>query len=96
MSLLWFIPCADSEDLVEVQSHLTFLNQTFHVSLHISGQDPHEGLGGEPVLGPLLVVALGHVGEHGVGGLVDVVDDLAEVTPEHRPPLMSLYIMIKQ
>merc|ERR1712154_207069 len=57
-------------------------NQTFHVSLHISGQDPHEGLGGKPVLGPLLVVALRHVGEHLVGGLVDVVDDLAEVSLE--------------
>merc|ERR1711988_195008 len=42
-------------------------------------QDSHEGLGGKPVLGSLLVVSLGHVTEHGVGGLVDVVDDLSEV-----------------
>merc|ERR1711988_1907191 len=42
-------------------------------------QDSHEGLGGKPVLGSLLVVSLGHVTEHGVGGLVDVVDDLSKV-----------------
>merc|ERR1719213_702239 len=36
-------------------------------------------LGGEPVLGSLLVVTLGHVSEHGVGGLVDVMDDLAKI-----------------
>merc|ERR1719411_2246035 len=55
------------------------LNQSFDFSFKISRQDSHEGLGGEPVLGSLLVVSLGHVGEHGVGGLVDVVDDLAKV-----------------
>merc|ERR1719411_2435258 len=55
------------------------LNQSFDFSFKISRQDSHESLGGEPVLGSLLVVSLGHVGEHGVGGLVDVVDDLAEV-----------------
>merc|ERR1712066_204521 len=42
----------------------------------------HDGLGGEPVLGPLLVVSLGHVTKHHVSGLVDVMDDFAEVTLE--------------
>ena len=55
------------------------LNETFHLGPDSSGEDPHEGLGGEPVLGALLVVSLGHVGEHLVGGLVDVMDDLTKV-----------------
>ena len=61
------------------QCHRSLLDQTFHLSPLSVRQDPHESLGGEPVLGPLLVIALGHVVEHQVGGLVDVVDDLAEV-----------------
>merc|ERR1712073_270280 len=54
-------------------------NQGFNFSFKISRQDSHESLGGKPVLGSLLVVSLGHVTEHGVGRLVDVVDDLAKV-----------------
>merc|ERR1711990_1098703 len=72
-------PGALTQDVVEVQGDRLFVNETLHLSFKISRQDSHESLGGEPVLGPLLVVSLGHVGEHGVGGLVDVVDDLAEV-----------------
>merc|ERR1719370_2006991 len=55
------------------------LDQALDLALHGAGKDPHQGLGGEPVLGTLLVVALGHVREHLVGGLVDVVDDLSKV-----------------
>merc|ERR1712003_317755 len=55
------------------------LNKSLDLSLKISRQDSHQGLGGKPVLGSLLVVTLGHVSKHGVGSLVDVVDDLAKV-----------------
>merc|ERR1711997_287975 len=72
-------PGALTQDVVEVQGDGLFLNQSFDFSFKISRQDSHESLGGKPVLGSLLVVSLGHVGEHGVGGLVDVVDDLAKV-----------------
>merc|ERR1711990_603582 len=72
-------PGALTQDVVEVQGDRLFVNETLHLSFKISRQDSHEGLGGEPVLGSLLVVSLRHVGEHGVGGLVDVVDDLAQV-----------------
>ena len=79
LSLESLTPGALTQDVVEVQGDGLFLNQSFDFSFKISRQDSHEGLGGEPVLGSLLVVSLGHVGEHGVGGLVDVVDDLAKV-----------------
>jgi len=72
-------PGALAQDVVQVQGDVTLLNQTLNLLLVGIGQDPHQGLGGEPVLGTLLVVTLGHVGEHLVGGLVDVVDDLAKV-----------------
>ena len=82
LSLESLTPGALTQDVVEVQGDGLFLNQSFNFSFKISRQDSHQGLGGEPVLGSLLVVALGHVGKHGVGGLVDVVDDLSEVTVE--------------
>merc|ERR1719195_907643 len=67
------------KDVIKVKSDGLFLNKSLNLSLQISRQDSHEGLGGKPVLGSLLVVSLGHVTEHGVGGLVDVVDDLSKV-----------------
>merc|ERR1719336_2334554 len=76
------VPSAFSKNLVKVERDGLLLNQPFDLLLHGRRQDPHQGLGGEPVLGALLVVALGHVGEHGVSGLVDVVDDLAKVLLE--------------
>ena len=79
MLTILLTPGALTQDVVEVQGDGLFLNQSFNFSFKISRQDSHEGLGGEPVLGSLLVVSLRHVGEHGVGGLVDVVDDLAQV-----------------
>merc|ERR1719323_2714432 len=51
----------------------------FNLSFKISRQDSHQGLGCKSVLGSLLVISLGHVREHGVCSLVDVVDDLAQV-----------------
>merc|ERR1719195_685388 len=67
------------KDVIKVKSDGLFLNKSLNLSLQISRQDSHEGLGGKPVLGSLLVVSLGHVTEHGVGGLVDIVDDLSKV-----------------
>ena len=72
-------PGALTKDVIKVKSDGLFLNKSLNLSLQISRQDSHEGLGGKPVLGSLLVVSLGHVTEHGVGGLVDVVDDLAKI-----------------
>ena len=68
-----------TQDVVQIQGDVALLDQTFNLLGQLHGEDPHEGLGGEPVLGPLLVVSLGHIVEHKVSGLVDVVDDLAEV-----------------
>ena len=79
LSLGFLAPGALAQDLVQVQGDRLLLDEPLHLGLQPRGQDPHEGLRGEPVLGALLVVALGHVGKHGVGRLVDVVDDLAEV-----------------
>merc|ERR1719282_121698 len=78
-SLFWLDPGAYTEDLIEVKRDLALLNQTLHLGPHSSGQDPHQSLGSKPVLGSLLVVSLGHVGEHLVSSLVDVVDDLTQV-----------------
>merc|ERR1712018_241730 len=75
-------PGALTQDLIEVQGDLTLLNQTLHLLLVILRQDPHQGLGGKPVLGSLLVITLGHVIEHQVSSLVDVMDNLAKVALE--------------
>ena len=80
--LLRLDPGAGTEDLIQVQGHAAFLNQTLNLLLVGLGEDPHQGLGGEPVLCSLLVISLGHVIEHEMSGLVDVVDDLSEVTLE--------------
>merc|ERR1712165_572596 len=80
--LLGFNPGADAQDLVKVEGHLTLLNQSLHLPSLSVREDSHQSLGGEPVLGSLLVVPLGHVREHLVGGLIDVMDDLAEVSLE--------------
>merc|ERR1711922_23798 len=79
---LGLAPGALSEDLVQVQGHGLAGDQTLHLGLQLGGQHAHQGLGSEAVLGTLLVVALGQVLEQAVGGLVDVVDDLAEVALE--------------
>merc|ERR1719309_9129 len=75
-------PGALSEDLVQVEGHGLVCDKSLHFGLESGGEDSHQGLGGEPVLGALLVVALGQVLEESVGGLVDVVDDLAKVALE--------------
>merc|ERR1719283_234308 len=80
--LFGFSPGALAKNLVEVHGHLVLGNQALHLCLDGRGEDPHDGLGGEPVLGPLLVVSLGNVTKHHVSGLVDVMDDFAEVTLE--------------
>ena len=72
-------PGALAQDLIEVQGNLLLLNQSLNLSLVSLGQDPHQGLGGEPVLGSLFVVTLGHVSEHLVSSLVNVMDDLTKV-----------------
>ena len=79
LCLLRLDPGAGAKDLIEVQGHVPLLNQALDLLPVGLGKDPHQGLGGEPVLGSLLVVTLGHVREHLVGGLVDVMDDLTEV-----------------
>ena len=76
---LIFTPSASTKNLIQIQCNFTLLNQTLNFFTKICWENPHQGLGSEPVLGPLLVVALGHVGEHEMSGLVDVVDDLAKV-----------------
>ena len=85
------LPGALAQDLVKVQGDGLLLDQALHLGLLGRGQDPHEGPRGEPVLGALLVVALGHVGEHGVGGLVDVMDDLAKVGLEVVPKKFEMW-----
>ena len=72
-------PGALSQDLVEVQSHGLLVDQVFYLGFQFVGEDPHEGLGSEPVLGPLLVVTLWHVLEQIVSGQVDIVNDFAQV-----------------
>jgi len=71
-----------TKDVVQVQGDGLFLNQGFNFSFKISRQDSHQGLGGKPVLGSLLVITLGHVIEHQVSGLVDVMDNLAKIALE--------------
>merc|ERR1719507_2367451 len=79
MLTILLTPGTLTQDVVEVQSDGLLVNEPLHLSFKISRQDSHQSLGGKPVLGSLHVVSLGHVREHGVGGLVDVVDDLAKV-----------------
>ena len=79
---LIFTPSASTKNLIQIQCNFTLLNQTLNFFTKICWKNPHQSLGSEPVLGPLLVVALGHVREHDMGGLVEVVDDLSEVSPE--------------
>ena len=79
---LGLAPGALAEDLVQVQGHGLVGDQAFDLVLQVGGQHAHQGLGGESVLGALLVVALGQILEQAVGGLVDVVDDLAQVALE--------------
>merc|ERR1719290_349109 len=80
--LFGFSPGALAKNLVEVHGHLVLGNQALHLGLYSRWKDPHDGLGGEPVFGPLLVVSLWHVTKHHVSSLVDVMDDLAEVALE--------------
>jgi len=75
-------PGALSQNFVQVQSHGFLVDQAFNFALQVIGEDPHQGLGSEPVLGTLFVVALWHVFEKVVAGQVDVVNDLAQVLLE--------------
>ena len=58
LDLFGFNPGADSQNLIEIQRDLLLLNEPLDLSLGGRRQNPHQGLGGEPVLGPLLVIAL--------------------------------------
>ena len=75
-------PGALTKDVIKVKSDRLLLNQSFNFSFKISRQDSHKSLGSKSVLGSLLVVSLWHVTEHGVGSLVDVMDDLSKVSLE--------------
>ena len=68
-----------SQDFVEVQSDGLLVDQALDLALQGVGQNPHQSLGGEPVLGPLFVITLWHISEHVVTGQVNIVDDLAQV-----------------
>ena len=46
-----------AEDLVQVQGDGVLGDQTFDLVLQVVGQNPHQSLGGEAILGALLVVA---------------------------------------
>merc|ERR1719220_2188540 len=71
-----------TQDVVEVQGDRLLLDKPLHLAQQLLWQQPHQGLGGESVLGALFVISLGHVSEHEVGGLVDVVDDRSQVALE--------------
>ena len=71
-----------SQNLVQVQSHCLSGNQAFYFSFQFVGQNSHQGLGGEPVLGSLLVITLGHIFKQIVAGQIDIVNDLAQVLLE--------------
>ena len=51
-------PRALSEDLVQVEGHGLLGDQVLHLVLQVVGEDAHQGLGREAVLGALLVVTL--------------------------------------
>ncbi len=52
-------PRALSKDLVEVEGHRVLGDQALDFLLQSSGQDSHQGLGGETILGALFVVTCG-------------------------------------
>jgi len=79
---LGLAPGALSQDLVEVEGHGLVGDQALDFGLEAGGEDSHEGLGGKSVLGALLVVSLRKILEESVGGLVNVVDDLAKISLE--------------
>ena len=79
---LGLAPGALSKDFVEVEGHGLAGDEALNFGLQGGGENSHQGLGGETVLGALLVVTLGQVLEKAVSSLVDVVDDLAKVTLE--------------
>merc|ERR1712089_25671 len=72
-------PRALTEDLVQIKGNSSLLDEYLHLSLESSRKDPHQSLGCKPILGPLLVISLGHVREHSVSSLIDIMDDLAKV-----------------
>ena len=49
-------PCTLTQNLVQIQRHRFLGDQSFNFFLQIVGQNSHQGLGGEPVLGALLVI----------------------------------------
>ena len=68
-----------TENFIQVKCDQLFSNLCLHFCLQVSRKDPHDGLGGKPVLGTLLVVSLWHVFKHNMASLVNVVDDLSGV-----------------
>jgi hypothetical protein len=75
-------PGALAENLVEIQGHGLFGDEAFDFVLQVLGQYSHEGLGGETVLGALLVITLRHILEQIVSGKVNIVDDFAQIFVE--------------
>jgi len=75
-------PGALAENLVEIQGHGLFGDEALDFVLQVLGQYSHEGLGGETVLGALLVITLRHILEQIVSGKVNVVDDFAQILVE--------------
>merc|ERR1711954_489273 len=72
-------PSTLPENFIEVKSDTFLLNQALNLSFDVIGKNSHECLGRESILGPFLVVSLGHVAKHSVGCLVDIVDNSTEV-----------------
>ena len=79
---LGLAPGALSKDFVQVEGHGLAGDEALNFGLQGGGEDSHQGLGGETVLGALLVVTLGHIFEHVVAGQIDIVNDLAQVSLE--------------
>jgi hypothetical protein len=50
-------PGALAQDLVQVEGDGVLGDESLHFVLQAVGQDPHQGLGGETVLGALLVIS---------------------------------------
>merc|ERR1712107_9707 len=71
-----FTPSTLSKNLIKIKSNFAFLNETLNFFGKFWRKNPHQSLGSKPVLGSLLVISLGHVREHQMSSLVDVMNDL--------------------
>merc|ERR1712012_1280769 len=74
-----FTPSTLSKNLIKIKSNFAFLNETLNFLGKFWRKNPHQSLGSKPVLGSLLVISLGHVGEHQMSSLVDVMNDLSKI-----------------